>query len=940
VKVRLFITFTLLTGLFLAWPAPAARPALAADQAIAPKPGQSDGQPIEFVANAGQLAPGARFQVQGSSAALFLADDAIWLTVFDKESLAAQPHRPAGATRGGSYVRSGGDSQPPAVRGVNLKIGFVGANARPHIEPFDRLDTHVSYLRGARASWRPDVPVWGGVRYRDLYPGIDLVLSGATGRLEQRLLARPGADLSAVRLRVEGADVQAIDGNELRLVTSASDVRLPLLKVEAEDGRALPAAPPTIAGDTIYAPFARPGAAESAPAPQGAADLGYATFLGGAFDDEVWDVAADSSGAIYVTGETFSPNFPTTPGAFDQKCGSGTAGNCNFDSQFYYLDAFVAKINPAKSGAASLAYATFIGGDSNDVGLGIAVDGNGQVYVTGYTFSSSFSSSFAPVRADGRTAAPQAESVTNPLREAQLSRVPLAGGAAPAAAADPTDDIFVAKLNPTGSSLIYGTTFGFQSGGTQLFDEGYDIAIDASGAAYIAGLSGLDTTNFDALVVKLSPDGNQFVYAVTLSSNDNPSSQNDWANGIAVDTNGNAYIAGRTASPDFPTTSGALDQTCGTNGKCNYDGAYYYDAFVTKLNAAGSDADYSTFLGGDNGDAAYGIAVDSARNAYITGYTYSSTTLIPAATPAYDRTFNGLYDAFVAKLNPAGSKLAYATYLGGSGAEWGNSIALDNTGSAFVTGGTFSGNFPTTPGAYDQTFNGADDAYAIKLNPAGTALAYATFLGGASTDEGSSIAVAPAGGTIYVGGLTSSGNFPTTAGAYDRAYAGNTCGADPNSHTCYDAFVAKLAPVSGPGRISRTYAPIASRFEKPACDLFEPNDQRRSNPRDIPIGTAIQARLCANDIEDNYYFDLARNAKPTITIDLPRALQGKTSIWIYNQENLDSEICGYGGTQQVPRITISTCGSRAPGRYIVRLYTDDSQAVYDNQNVYVLNVTT
>jgi hypothetical protein len=347
---------------------------------------------------------------------------------------------------------------------------------------------------------------------------------------------------------------------------------------------------------------------------------------------------------------------------------------------------------------------------------------------------------------------------------------------------------------------------------------------------------------------------------------------------------------------------------------------------------------YSTYLGGNNGDAAFSLAIDKNRNLYIGGYTYSAN--FPVTAGAYDRTFGKVYDAFVVKIATTGAPPAYSTYLGGSSSEYVRGIAVDGNGSAYVTGRTFSPEFPFTPGAFDTTYNGAVDAFAVKLNPAGSALAYSTFLGGSSTDEGRGIAISPNGATVYVAGLTSSANFPTTPNAYDRSYAGNTCGADPASHPCYDVFVAKFTPTGGAGRVTRVFNPIARIYSSPPCDAYELNNERRNNPHELAVSFAIRARLCRNDEEDNYYFDLARNAAPTITVDLPPALRGKTSIWIYDQDNLDNEICGYGDTQPLARITISNCGNRAPGRYIVRLYTDNSNTVYDNVGLYMLRVTT
>jgi uncharacterized repeat protein (TIGR01451 family) len=270
-------------------------------------------------------------------------------------------------------------------------------------------------------------------------------------------------------------------------------------------------------------------------------------------------------------------------------------------------------------------------------------------------------------------------------------------------------------------------------------------------------------------VANLNAAGSALIYATFLGG-----SSWDDSCGIAMDSSGNAYITGGTESSDFPTTPGAFDTTFnwGTS-----------DAFMAKLNTAGSALIYATFLGGSSTDCGYGIAVDGGGNAYVTGYTFSSD--FPTTPGAFDTTFNGgEHDAFVAKLNAAGSGLAYAIFLGGSsyGGDFGHDIAVEASGAAYVTGYTFSSDFPTTPGAFDTIHNGGRDAFVVKLNAAGSALIYATFLGGSDWDEGYGIAVDWAG-SAYMTGYTESSDFPTTPGAFDRTHNGGD-----------DAFVVKLNP--------------------------------------------------------------------------------------------------------------------------------------------------
>jgi hypothetical protein len=401
-----------------------------------------------------------------------------------------------------------------------------------------------------------------------------------------------------------------------------------------------------------------------------------------------------------------------------------------------------------------LVYSTFLGGSGNDQGFAIAVDASGAAYVTGQTASSNFPTTTAAFDTGYN------------------------GGM----------DAFVTKLNSAGSGLVYSTYLG----GTAT-EQGLGVAVDATGAAYLTGLT--SSANFpttvaafdtmhnganDAYVTKLNATGSTLLYSTFLGA---AGADEGWA--IAIDATGAAYVTGLTTSAGFPTTVGAFDTT--------HNGGN--DAFVTKLNPAGSaPLVYSTFLGGTGVDQGYGIRVDAAGAAYVTGITGSPA--FPTTPGAFDTSHNGQSDAFVTKLNPAGSApLVYSTFLGGSLADQGRGIAIDAAGAAHVTGITASTNFPTTVGAFDTTHNGLNDAFVTKLNPAGSApLVYSTFLGGSNTDEGYGIAVDAGGASVT--GLTGSNSvtFPTTAGAFDTTFNG-----------LQDAFMIKLNATGSTPLLYSTY---------------------------------------------------------------------------------------------------------------------------------------
>jgi hypothetical protein len=406
-------------------------------------------------------------------------------------------------------------------------------------------------------------------------------------------------------------------------------------------------------------------------------------------------------------------------------------------------NAFVSKINA--SGTA-LAYSTYLGGSGfdGDYGQGIAVDATGSVYVVGRTSSPDFP-------------------VVNALQ-------PTYGG---------SFDAFVTKINSTGSALVYSTYLG---GDAQ--DLGQSIAVDGVGHAFVTGQTEsadfpLTTGAFQtscnggncergvAFVSELSQSGSALVYSTYLGG-----SGGDLGLAVAVDSAGAAYVTGQTTSLDFPTLH-PLQQVFGGG----------HDAFVTKINSSGSELIYSTYLGGSNLDFGQGIAVDSAGNAYVTGMTES--TDFPVSN-AWQPSLNGVSDAFVAKLNASGSAFIYSTYLGGSAQDFGQAIAVDTAGDAYVTGETTSKDFPVTSGAVQAGCNpGAicannGDAFVSKIDPSGTALTYSTFLGGKKLESGQGIAVDSLN-NVYVAGQTYSSNFPTTSNALQPHYSLKG-----------DAFVAKI----------------------------------------------------------------------------------------------------------------------------------------------------
>jgi len=500
--------------------------------------------------------------------------------------------------------------------------------------------------------------------------------------------------------------------------------------------------------------------------------LVWSTFLGGSDAERGLDVTVDHDGCVYVTGQTQSADFPTTTGAFDTTYNGG----------FGYGDVYVVKINLTGN---ALDYATFLGGSGDDAGYGVMVDDVGNAYVTG--FAESYSGAV-----DFPTTAGAFDESHNGYY-----------------------DVFVAKLNQTGDTLDYATFLGGSD-----YDLGYSIALDGAENAYVIGRTG--SANFpttagafdithngseDVFVAKLNPEGSDLDYATFLGG-----SLQERGYDIVVDDAGNAYITGRTNSDNFPATYNAFD-IIHNGGR---------DVFVTKLSAAGDTLRFSTFLGGADWDWGNGIAADESGNVYVTGRTYSIQ--FPTTGGAFDRTHNGgIADAFVVVLDPTGKSPIYGTFLGGSDSEGScRSIAMDSEGNLYMTGFTHSANFPTTTGAFDNTYNGGADGFFVKFNPLENTLVYGTFLGGSYDDLGYGLAVDSAG-NAYVIGDTWSPDFPTTPGAFDVINNG------------VDAFVAKLGMIA---------SPVVS--EIPSADVPKTNAFRQNYPNPFNESTKINYQIPAD----------------------------------------------------------------------------------------------
>ena len=556
-----------------------------------------------------------------------------------------------------------------------LRLKLEGARRDVAIEGEGELSGKANYFIGREAGkWRRGVALYRAVRYRGVYPGVDVVYYGDGEELEYDIRVGAGEEVKGIRLRVGGARRVRVEGGELVLEGGGGrEVRFERPEAYQERGgkRQAVEARYVVKGEEVgFEVGAYDRSRELVIDPV----LKYATYLGGTGGDQALGIAVDINGNAFITGTTASSDFPITSGV-QKTIGGGS-------------DVFVAKLNAAGTG---LAFSTYLGGGGTDSATAIAIDSSGNSYIAGNTYSTNF---------------------------------PTTAGA-------------------------YQTVYGGEG---------------------------------DGFLTKLSPDGSSLVYSTYLGG-----TSPDFAQGVAIDSAGSAYLTGSTRSPDFPT---ATPLQIGNDGctTVNNTVTCSSDVFVTKVSPAGTDLVYSTYLGGSNADIGQAIAVDGAGNAYITGYTFSANFPIQSA---FQSALAGGADAFLTELDSTGSSLLFSTFLGGSGQERAFGLVLDGTGDIFLTGDTQSANFPTTSNAFQSQYKGGGDAFVCKVGAGGTGLTYSTLLGGSSADQGTAIAV-DANSNAYVTGFTQSGDFPN-ADSFQKVLGlsgASSCGMD----ICPDAFVAKLLP--------------------------------------------------------------------------------------------------------------------------------------------------
>jgi len=689
--------------------------------------------PLSFEPNRGQTDPQVAYLARGHGYTLFLTGTGATLALASYQQAASQGLIKAPL---GSLVPPLDTTLPLtasfAVTQTALSFSWVGANPLAQIVGQAPLSGTVNYDIGSDPSrWLAGIPTFARVSYTGVYPGVDLSYDGSQGQLEDTWTVAPGTLPSLIALAVTGAQGLGVDAQgNLVVHTGLGDIT-----------ESAPVAYQDIDGQrhTVAARYALLGGG-AVGFTLGAYDvsqplvidpvLRYGTYLGGSGTDVGNGIAVDASGDAFITGSTASSTFPRTIGTYQGSqdafvtelnptgtavvystvlggnmssgatkialdgsgdafiTGSTTAGNFPLVNaaqtsgpQGTSVTGFVTELNAT----GQLAYSTYLGGSQNSQGNGIAVDGSGAAYVSGYTNCSDF---------------PQTSGSYSQTHGGYK------GGA---------EDGFITKVNPAGGSWVYSTLLG---GSDE--DDLYGVAVDGSGDAYVTGKttsSDFPTTpgaystaapHGSAFVSELSPDGSGLRYSTYIGG-----SATDRGVGIAVDASGAVYVTGASNSANFPTTPGApqpSNPTGDTRG------------IVFKLNPLGqgsADLVWSTYLGGSGGDSGLAIAVDATGTAYVTGYTYSGDFPITPNAPQTTLPA-GAGDIFVTRVAADGRSFLYSTYLGGSGINAGNGIAVDTLGGAYVTGSANSTTFPAT-GLYTSNAGGTD-AFVAKIDPAPVAV--------------------------------------------------------------------------------------------------------------------------------------------------------------------------------------------------------------------------
>jgi len=744
--------------------------------------------PLTFEANRGQSQPEVKFLSRGSGYSAYLTTGGLTLSL--------RPS-PGAAMEGASIT-----SAPPKL-GTNaiLRFSLVGAASHPAVVGEDIRPGAVNYFFGNDPSqWKTNIPTYGRVRYKNVYPRIDLVYYGNHRQLEYDFEILPGADPSRIQLEIQGASHISLDGSDnlvLRTANGEVHFQSPIVYQQI-NGQRVPVGGAFTVQDATHVGF-QISHYDSSQALVIDPVLVYSTYLGGSGNDQITGITVDSTGSAYVVGYTDSPDFPlATLGSLPQ--------NDNH--------VFVAKLNPAGS---NLVYVDYLGGNNQDFGLALALDSSNNVFVTGSTESSNFP-----------TVTPYQAQLPGPY------------------------SAFLTKISAGGSTLLYSTYLG---GNT--FDQPAGIAVDSLGQAHIGGFT--ESTNFPVanayqaaaqanqgglfgtygFVTTFSADGSLLLYStffagntnVVLSCGNTPCWPTPFSaiNALTLDANGNTYLVGTTNTYNFPATSGAYLTTNTTPQDAQI-------GFLSKLSSTGT-LDYSTYFYGSSGNPVgiAAVAVDSTGSAYITGTAQSDGTFPVTSNGICDPSVSGFACsyAFVTKFDPRAATLMYSTFLGANNFASPQSIVLDSNNDAYIATATSSGLVQTQNAI--EAYAAQTDVLLVEIDPAASTQLFATYLGGSENDAPGGMAL-DAQGNIYIAGTTNSSDFPTTQSAFQIQPGGSA-----------DGFISKIGTGSG---ASVSLTPASLQF--PAISVGSTSQPQQVLLRDLSSAAlSITSIAVTGDFAEN-----------------------------------------------------------------------------------------
>jgi hypothetical protein len=672
----------------------------------------AENRPLSFIPNQGQFHEQVAYCTRAAGYTLWITADGI---TFDSPKQENSSNAVNSETLDPFSLKE--CSEPIEYTRQVLHTSFSGANETASMIPLDMTNHQVNFFMGKnRSEWKTGIPTSQAVLYQDIYPKVDLKFFGVNNKTTYEFIIKPGGDVRNIEIRYEGCGAAISTGEEnltFKMGRYALQHKPPAGYLLSGENKKPIEVKFRQTGTDSFGFYVDPYdedmvliiqqdvAISVAEAGVGSHDMGY-------------KIAVDSSGGVYITGRTKSTDFPMKDSHQSKFSGED--------------DIFVTKLNAS---GADLIYSTYLGGTSCDYGKGIAVDANGAVYVTGITGSSDF-----------------------PIYNALYDQS--AGGF----------DAFIAKLDPSGSRLVYSTYLGGACD-----ESGQSLTVDQTGAVCAVGWT--QSENFptqnayndrlsgrrDVFVTKIHPSGKSLMFSTYLGG-----ASLDFGKDLSLGSSGTIWVTGYTGSDDFPVKDAIFSELSGK-----------LDAFITQLDASGNSLVFSTYLGGSSNDIGNAISKESKGSLFITGYTSSGNFPVKNAL---DETLSGRVDAFVTKINASERKFVYSTFLGGSSEDSGCDIEVDSTGAVYLTGYTYSEDFPSQ-NSHNGRLSGDRDVFVTKIDPTGASLSYSTYLGGDSSDYGRGIAVDQQG-SAYVTGYTSSNNFPIR-NALNQFLSGRD-----------DAFVAKF----------------------------------------------------------------------------------------------------------------------------------------------------